>query len=117
VKLHGCEVATRVFEGKRDAAAWEQEQRRALRSGEWFDPRRGRVPLSALYPEWVAVAQRAQAQDPRGRRVGLAQPHQAPVRGCTSRLDHPSTGRPLDQRVLRGRLFDLYGHLIDKNLW
>ena len=52
VKSHGREVATRVFERKRDAVAWEQEQRRALRSGEWFDPRRGRVPLSALYPEW-----------------------------------------------------------------
>lgn len=52
VKSHGREVATRVFERKRDAVAWEQEQRRALRSGEWFDPRRGRIPLSALYPEW-----------------------------------------------------------------
>jgi hypothetical protein len=52
VKSHGREVATRVFERKRDAVAWEQEQRRALRSGEWFDPRPGRVPLSALYPDW-----------------------------------------------------------------
>ncbi len=52
VKSHAREVATRVFERKRDAVAWEQEQRRALRSGEWFDPRRGRVPLSAVYPQW-----------------------------------------------------------------
>ena len=52
MKSHGREVATRVFERRRDAVAWEQEQRRALRSGEWFDPRRGRIPLSALYPEW-----------------------------------------------------------------
>ena len=53
VKSHGREVATRVFERKRDAVAWEQEQRRALRSGEWFDPRRGRIALSALHPEWL----------------------------------------------------------------
>ena len=53
VKSHGREVATRVFEGKRDAVAWEQEQRRSLRSGEWFDPRRGRLPLSTLHPDWL----------------------------------------------------------------
>ena len=46
VKFHGREVATRVFERKADATAWEHDQRRRLRLGEWTDPRRGRVPLS-----------------------------------------------------------------------
>lgn len=41
VKSHGREVATRVFERKSDAVAWEQDQSRRLRTGEWFDPRRG----------------------------------------------------------------------------
>jgi hypothetical protein len=45
VKFHGREVATRVFERRADAIAWEQDQRRRLRLGEWTDPRRGRVPL------------------------------------------------------------------------
>jgi integrase len=57
VKSHGREVATRVFDRKADAVAWEQEQARRLRSGEWFDPRRGRVPLASLFPDWVASRQ------------------------------------------------------------
>lgn len=54
VKAHGREVATRVFDRKRDAEAWEQEQTRRLRLGEWTDPRRGRVPLSLVMQEWTA---------------------------------------------------------------
>src|SRR6516225_485401 len=46
VKSHGRYVATRVFERKADALAWEQDQRRRLRLGEWTDPRRGQVPLA-----------------------------------------------------------------------
>lgn len=57
VKSHGREVATRVFDRKSDAVAWEQEQARRLRSGEWCDPRRGRVPLASLFPEWLASRQ------------------------------------------------------------
>jgi hypothetical protein len=41
VKSHGRYVATRVFERKTDAVAWDQDQRRRLRLGEWIDPRRG----------------------------------------------------------------------------
>jgi integrase len=52
VKSHGREVATRVFERKADAVAWEQDQRRRLRLGEWIDPRRGQVPLSVVAEEW-----------------------------------------------------------------
>jgi Phage integrase, N-terminal SAM-like domain len=53
VKSHGREVTTRVFERKADAVAWEQEQRRRLRLGEWIDPRRGQVPLSAVAADWL----------------------------------------------------------------
>jgi integrase len=53
VKFHGREVAARVFERRADAIAWEQDQRRRLRLGEWTDPRRGRVPLSDVAAEWL----------------------------------------------------------------
>jgi hypothetical protein len=53
VKFLGREVATRVFERRADATAWEQEQRRRLRLGEWTDPRRGRVPLSDVAADWL----------------------------------------------------------------
>src|SRR5580704_2514880 len=53
VKSHGREVATRVFERKADAVAWEQDQRRRLRLGEWIDPRRGMVPLSVVAADWL----------------------------------------------------------------
>ncbi|PPK92947.1 site-specific recombinase XerD [Kineococcus xinjiangensis] len=54
VKFHGREVATQVFDRKRDALAWEEEQTRRLRTGEWIDPRRGRVPLSQIADDWLA---------------------------------------------------------------
>ena len=53
VKSQGREVATRVFDRRADAVAWEQDQRRRLRLGEWIDPRRGRVPLSAVATDWL----------------------------------------------------------------
>lgn len=53
VKSHGRYVATRVFERKADAVAWEQDQRRRLRVGEWTDPRRGQVPLSVVAADWL----------------------------------------------------------------
>jgi integrase len=53
VKWHGRYVATRVFERKADAVAWEQDQRRRLRMGEWIDPRRGQVPLSVVAGDWL----------------------------------------------------------------
>lgn len=52
VKFHGREVANRVFDRKRDAEAWEEEQARKLRMGDWFDPRRGQVPLSRVAADW-----------------------------------------------------------------
>jgi hypothetical protein len=53
VKSHGREIASRVFTRKSDALAWEQEQTRKLRRGEWIDPKRGHVPLSAVATEWL----------------------------------------------------------------
>lgn len=53
VKSHGREVATRVFDRKKDAEIWEQEQTRKLRLGVWLDPKRGRVPLSAIGVDWM----------------------------------------------------------------
>jgi integrase len=55
VKFHGRAVATRVFDRKADAVAWEQDQCRRLRSGEWLDPRRGRVPLGRLAEDWLSA--------------------------------------------------------------
>jgi len=52
IKHHGREVATQVFDRKNDAVAWEQEQRRRLRLGEWIDPKRGRVPLRSVADDW-----------------------------------------------------------------
>jgi integrase len=52
VKHHGREVATRVFDRRNDALAWESDQRRRLRLGEWTDPKRGRVALSTLAEQW-----------------------------------------------------------------
>jgi integrase len=42
-----------VFDRKADAVAWEQDQTRKLRLGEWIDPKRGRVPLSAVAADWL----------------------------------------------------------------
>ncbi|MFJ2759669.1 tyrosine-type recombinase/integrase [Nocardioides sp. NPDC087217] len=57
VKHHGREVANRVFDRKRDAEAWEEEQKRKLRLGEWHDPRRGRVALSVIAADWLDARQ------------------------------------------------------------
>lgn len=57
VKHHGREVATRVFDRKRDAEAWEEDQKRKLRMGEWYDPKRGRVPLSTVATDWMQSRQ------------------------------------------------------------
>ena len=57
VKHHGREVATRVFDRKRDAVGWEEDQKRRLRMGEWFDPKRGRVALSVVASGWLESRQ------------------------------------------------------------
>lgn len=47
------EVSSRVFDRKADAVAWEQDQTRRLRIGEWVDPRRGSVPLRMVAQGWL----------------------------------------------------------------
>lgn len=69
VKSHGREVATRVFERRTDAVAWEQDQRRRLISGEWIDPRRGRVAIEVVAVDWLAsrrTVKRRTAETDRG---------------------------------------------------
>jgi hypothetical protein len=53
IKANSREVASRMFDRKSDAVAWEQDQRRRLRAGEWLDPRRGQVPLSVVAEMWL----------------------------------------------------------------
>jgi Phage integrase central domain len=53
IKANGREVASRMFDRKSDAVAWEQDQRRRLRAGEWLDPRRGQMPLSVVAEMWL----------------------------------------------------------------
>jgi integrase len=67
VKSHGRYVATQVFDRRADAVAWEQDQTRRLRLGDWVDPRRGRVPLSIVATSWLtsrnAVKRRTRESD------------------------------------------------------
>ena len=72
VKFHGREVATRVFERRADATAWEKDQRGRLRLGEWTDPRRGQVPLLEVAADWLScrglVKRRTRESDESGWR-------------------------------------------------
>ena len=53
VKWHGRQVASMTFERKKDAQAWHDDQVRKLRLGNWFDPRRGQVPLDDVAVHWL----------------------------------------------------------------
>jgi len=89
VKSHGRYVATRVFERKGEAVAWEQDQRRRLRLGEWIDPRRGQVPLSVVAVDWLGS--RGSATSWLLRRTDDFDPRQqqllADLRGHCAQLD------------------------------
>lgn len=65
VKWQGVEVTTRTFDRRMDAVAWEQEQSRRLRRGEWVDPKRGKVPLRVVGDAWLASrsTQKQRTQD------------------------------------------------------
>ena len=54
IKSNGRAVASKVFDRKSDAVAWEQDQYLRLRVGSWIDPRRGRVALDDVAQEWLA---------------------------------------------------------------
>nr|MDQ6949212.1 tyrosine-type recombinase/integrase [Actinomycetota bacterium] len=53
VKSHGRQVAARTFDRRADAVAWEQDQVRRLRLGDWIDPRRGHVTVSFVAEAWL----------------------------------------------------------------
>lgn len=53
VAANGRYVASKVFERKSDAVAWEQDQLRRLRRGEWVDPQRGKVTLAFVADSWL----------------------------------------------------------------
>lgn len=59
VKSAGIEVATRVFDLKRDAEAWESMQRRALDLGDFVDPRAGKETLESAWNRWQHSRQNA----------------------------------------------------------
>lgn len=48
-------VASRTFDLKRDAEAWEALQKRALDLGEFVDPRAGKTPLGSVIERWLAA--------------------------------------------------------------
>lgn len=45
---------SRTFDTRRDAVAWETEQARAMRRGEWIDPDAGALTLGELTDAWIA---------------------------------------------------------------
>lgn len=55
MKSHGRQLAARQFDRRSDAVAWEQDQTRRLRLGEWIDPRRSRVSLSLVAEAWLVT--------------------------------------------------------------
>ena len=59
-----------------DAVAWEQDQRRGLRRGDWVDPRRGKVPLSQVADGWLtsrgSVKRRSRESDEANWRLHVA---------------------------------------------
>lgn len=59
VKSGRVEVASRVFDLKRDAEAWEAAQRRALDLGDYVDPRAGKETLESAWIRWQEARENA----------------------------------------------------------
>lgn len=53
VKPDGRE-ATRMFDRKKDAQQWADEQERQVKRGEWLDPRSGSVTVAEYGQDWLA---------------------------------------------------------------
>jgi hypothetical protein len=88
IKANGREVASRMFDRKSDAVAWEQDQRRRLRAGEWLDPRRGQVPLSVVAEMWLESRRTVKRRTLESDRRGMAELHRSEVRASASGIDH-----------------------------
>ncbi|AZA08747.1 tyrosine-type recombinase/integrase [Corynebacterium pseudopelargi] len=65
---------SRSFDTQREAKAHVQEQERALRRGEWVDPRDTTVTLGVLLDQWVARAQKPNTRASRRRSADNAHP-------------------------------------------
>jgi integrase len=70
---------TKTFDTKRDAAAWEAEQRRQVRADEWIDPTGLRVTVAEYRRDW----ERVQAWRPssRSRMTSVLDVHVIPTFG------------------------------------
>lgn len=64
---HTGRAHSRSFDTRREAVAWEEEQRRALRRGEWIDPRSQTITLRTLVTEYQSLASREGTRRDRGR--------------------------------------------------
>lgn len=53
VKAGGRVVADRSFTLKREAVAWEAEQKRRIADGTWVDPKRGRESVRQVADRWL----------------------------------------------------------------
>lgn len=69
----------RVFDTKREARAWEDEQRRDVRRGSWVDPAGGQVTVRVYATRWLAV--QAWAPSTRDRTVSVLDVHVLPTFG------------------------------------
>lgn len=76
VKSGGRQVATRRFERRTEAIAWEREQVQRLSRGDWIDPSRGRVTLAFIAEGWLttrsSVKRRTRETDESNWRVHIA---------------------------------------------
>jgi hypothetical protein len=88
IKANSREVASRMFDRKSDAVAWEQDQRRQLRASEWLDPRRGQVPLNVVAEMWLESRRTVKRRTLESDRGGVAELHRSEVRASASGIDH-----------------------------
>lgn len=49
------DVASKSFDTRRSALAWEAEQRAKLAGGAWVDPKSGRIPVRQVVEEYLAT--------------------------------------------------------------
>ncbi|MGD8194841.1 tyrosine-type recombinase/integrase [Herbiconiux sp. P18] len=54
VKSGRNDVASRTFDRKADAEAWEANQKRAMRLGEWINPALGKESLGSVADRWMS---------------------------------------------------------------
>lgn len=92
---------SKTFCAKRDAQAWEAEQRTDRARNRWVDPTAGRVELSKYAAEWMRTRQLA----PRTREDlhKPAQAHPRCVRRGAPERDHTARRADVARRALRPR--------------